>query len=69
MRYFVLFGLLLLSVMLLATDVSGSQSGTWSVANSPYNVVADISIPAGQVLTIEPGVLINVNGLFQITAH
>jgi len=55
--------------MLLATDVSGSQSGTWSVANSPYNVVADISIPAGQVLTIEPGVLINVNGLFQITAQ
>ncbi|HEY6167304.1 MAG TPA: right-handed parallel beta-helix repeat-containing protein, partial [Verrucomicrobiae bacterium] len=38
------------------TPISGSQSGTLSLSNSPYLVTADISVPQGQTLTIEPGV-------------
>ncbi len=39
------------------TDVpAGDVSGTWSLANSPYQVNGDITIPDGQTLTIEPGV-------------
>ncbi len=65
---------LLLIIMLIictglsAIDVSGDQSGTWTLANSPYNVTADVNVPAGQTLTIEPGVIVNINGLYQIKA-
>lgn len=64
-----LFILMLMSIAILsATDVSGNQTGTWTLANSPYNVTADITVPAGQSLTIEPGVVVQINGLFQIDA-
>ena len=36
--------------------VSGDVSGTWSLANSPYDVIGDITIQPGECLTIEPGV-------------
>jgi hypothetical protein len=41
---------------LMAVDVSGNQSGTWTAANNPYQVVGAITVPAGSNLTIEPGV-------------
>lgn len=39
-----------------AIDVSGDQSGVWTLANSPYRMVADVRVPPGQTLTIEAGV-------------
>lgn len=39
-----------------ATTVSGNISGVWERSNSPYVVISDVTIPKGQVLTIEPGV-------------
>jgi hypothetical protein len=40
-----------------ATDVSGPiTTTTWTAANSPYRVTDSISVPAGNTLTIEPGV-------------
>lgn len=53
---------------LAATDVSGNQSGTWTLMNSPYNVIGDVTIPAGTDLLIQPGVEVNVTGDFRITA-
>ena len=47
---------------LAATDVSGNQSGTWTLANSPYNIIGDVTVPAGDSLSIEPGVEVFVMG-------
>ena len=39
------------------TDIpAGDVIGTWSLSNSPYQVNGNITIPDGQILTIEPGV-------------
>ena len=37
------------------TVVSGFVEGTWTVEGSPYRVAGDISVRAGDTLTIEPG--------------
>lgn len=54
---------------LCAIEVSGSQSGTWAAANNPYLLVGDVSIPAGEVLTIEPGVVVRAMGNYRINAQ
>jgi len=43
-----------------ATEVSGNIAAntTWSLAESPYLVVGDVTVNAGVQLTIEPGVII-----------
>ncbi len=41
--------------LLAATPITGSQSGTLTLSNSPYLVTADLFVPGGQILTIEPG--------------
>jgi hypothetical protein len=54
----------------LALDVSGVlSSGTWSIADSPVRVTGDVSLPAGQSLTIDPGVRVEFTGpyVFNIT--
>ena len=38
------------------TFISGNQSGTFSLSNSPYIVTSDIVVPFGQTLSIEAGV-------------
>ena len=38
------------------TPVSGDVSGVWMAANSPYFINGSVTVPAGQTLTIEPGV-------------
>ncbi len=50
-----------------ATDVSGPQSGTWTLAGSPYALVGDVRVPPGQTLTIEPGVEVVAAGHYRIT--
>ncbi|MFH1006891.1 MAG: right-handed parallel beta-helix repeat-containing protein [Candidatus Latescibacterota bacterium] len=45
----------------LATDVSGDQAGTWTLANSPYIVTGRINVQAGDTLTIQPGVVVQFN--------
>jgi len=54
---------------LFATDVSGEVQGQWLRANSPYNVIGDIEIPAGQVLTIDEGVEVIFTGLHRLTVY
>ena len=41
--------------------ISGSitTNTTWTLSNSPYNFVGDVTVAAGVTLTIEPGVLID----------
>jgi len=38
------------------TTVSGNQKGTWTKASSPYLVVGNVTVAAGDTLIIEPGV-------------
>ncbi|GAB4015093.1 hypothetical protein GCM10028808_39480 [Spirosoma migulaei] len=42
------------------TPISGSVSGTWTKAKSPYVLTGTVTIPANQTLTIEPGVLVEM---------
>jgi parallel beta-helix repeat protein len=35
---------------------AGDVSGTWTLANSPYHILGQITVPDGETLTIEPGV-------------
>ncbi len=46
------------------TEISGDQTGTLDLARSPYLVVGDLSVPQGQTLTIEPGVVLEFEGLY-----
>ena len=59
-HFYTLLILIATSTMMFAqTEVTGNQSGTWTADNSPYNVIGEITIPAGELLTIEPGVEVN----------
>lgn len=72
-----LFGLVLLlggpSMIFAQTLVSNSVSGTWSPTGNPYIIADTCTVPAGQRLTIQPGVVawigsnvtMNVVGLIQ----
>lgn len=47
-----------LEYTLIAGNISGGISGTLSLDNSPYTVTGDLTVPANQSLTIEPGVVL-----------
>ena len=49
------------------TMVSGSVSGTWTKAESPYTVTGNISVAKTKTLTIEPGVTVRFAGPFSFT--
>ena len=54
-----------LVVDLIATgisEVSGEICGTWSLVNSPYILVDNITVPSGCSLDIEAGVVVQGNG-------
>jgi hypothetical protein len=69
--------LLLGTVILLATGmptraqtlISGNVSGTWTAQNSPYVVVDHCTVPAGQTLTIQPGVTVIIGSGLSIVAN
>ena len=63
MRKTILVGLVVLGMILgtkivQATDVSGDVSGNWTLAGSPYVVVANATVTSGSILTINPGVTV-----------
>ncbi len=59
-----------LSTSAFAENVSGEiTSDTWTYANQPYYVTGDLVIPAGETLTIEPGVEVRFMGPYSLTVH
>jgi len=51
------------------TFVGGQVSGIWNAAGSPYYVLADLEVPSGSNLVIEPGVQVKFTGHFRFIAH
>ena len=59
------------------TLVSGNIAGVWPPGGNPYIVTADATVPSGQTLTIQPGVIvwiglgvsITVNGVIQAVGN
>lgn len=52
-----------------ALAVSGQQSGTWALADSPIYVEGDVFIEDGNTLVIEAGVEVYVNGSYEILVN
>ncbi len=52
----------LIQISLAQTEVRGDVSGVWNIEGSPYLAFEGISIPAGEQLTIEPGVEVLFEG-------
>ena len=67
-KILLIISLLLLTISVSATDVSGNQFGSWNLAGSPYNIIGEITIPANETLEIEAGVEIIAMGNYKITA-
>jgi parallel beta-helix repeat protein len=55
------------------TYVSGivydGAGGPWTLVGSPYIVVGEITVPQGQILTIEPGVEVKFDGFYRISVE
>ncbi len=52
-----------------ATDIPpGDVSGVWTLAGSPYVILGDVAVPAGEELSIEPGVEVVFAGNYRLTA-
>lgn len=52
------------------TIVSGTNiSGTWSPSGNPYVITGDVTVPGGQTLTIQPGVVVWIGSNVTITAQ
>jgi parallel beta-helix repeat protein len=54
-----------------ATYVSGNitSNTTWTVANSPYIIVDDVTVDNGTILTINPGVTVKFDGLYSLVVN
>jgi hypothetical protein len=51
------------------TIPGGDVSGIWYADSTPHYITGDITIPAGDTLIIEPGVLVNFLGDYSLTAN
>ncbi|MCK4653703.1 MAG: right-handed parallel beta-helix repeat-containing protein [Candidatus Cloacimonetes bacterium] len=70
-KWILLIVIVVISAQVLSaqTNVSGEVSGTWTLANSPYIVVGNISIVGDSLLVIEAGVEVRFDGFYQFVAY
>ena len=67
--YLLIIGLFIVSSAFADTQVGGTVSGTWTLENSPYNVIDSLEIPVNTTLVIEPGVLVNFQGHYKFKVY
>jgi len=58
-KNFWLCALSLFSTVTHANDLSGTCTGTITAVGSPHQLIGNCTVPAGQTLSIEPGVVLN----------
>jgi parallel beta-helix repeat protein len=68
-QFSLLLSLLISTLFLQSIQVSGAQSGNWTVANNPYQITGDVTVPTGLTLNVAPGVIVQAMGNFQIIAQ
>ena len=68
-KFWILLVVCSLASMANAIEVSGNQSGTWSVDNNPYQLVGDVTVPSGSTLTIDAGVNVEALGEYRINVE
>ncbi len=53
------------------SNTSGPVAGTWVTTYSPYEIVGDVKVEEGEVLTINPGVeiILSNNALFEVNGR
>jgi hypothetical protein len=47
----------------------GNVSGLWTISGSPYLIEGEITIPAGEILFIDPGVEVNFQGHYKLIVN
>lgn len=50
-------------------EVSGDQWGTWTLENSPYEVVGEVHVPQESTLVIEPGSMVDFQGHYKLVVE
>ena len=48
---------------------AGNVSGTWDLSSSPYLINGDITVPSGEILTIEPGVVVEFQNWYRLIVN
>jgi hypothetical protein len=63
---FLLASLTTIGIVQAATNVSGilNSDTNWTLANGPYTLTGNLLVKGGTILTIEPGVTVNLNGYY-----
>jgi parallel beta-helix repeat protein len=51
------------------TVYGGDVSGTWNASGSPYRIEGDLTVPAGQTLTIEAGAEVSFQSWYSLTVN
>jgi len=64
-----LIAILAASATASGVEVSGEQSGRWTLAASPYIVTGNIVVPEDATLTIEPGVIVKFAGYYSLKVN
>jgi len=67
MKQTIIITIILSTVFLFSETViqTGNVSGTWTQSNSPYLIEGEISVPNGEALNIEPGVIVEFQGHYK----
>ncbi len=63
---FALFFFVLFNANCQTSVPGGTVAGTWHLSGSPYQIQGSIMIPNDSVLTIEPGVKVEFNGMYKL---
>lgn len=60
----------LMSILFSQTYIpAGDVSGIWTCENSPYYIFGEIEIPNGEILILEPGIIVEFQGHYKLNVQ